>query len=440
MQKNWNYILIGIVVAVITVFAPIIYVAPFLIALLGVFFGLFLISCSQEDAQDYYFLLSLFIAAFLLRIIMASLVYNFLFVLNGHGLLHDSWPYSENGYTILQMWLNGTHDIRYIDSYMRTTSLSGTLGGYDYWNAIVYFFIGKSPISLIFINCIAGSLAIVFVYAMTKEILNRKAAMLAAMLMCFWPSTFLWSIQNLKEPIVVLLICFLMWIFLQIRKRFRFYLIFLAIAAAFALKELRGFAIVVLMAVFLFSLIITSRFRKEMFLFLILTCGIIIFFHGQDLKSLLPAIGNKEELLEWLYRMRSYRASGGSAFLVNLNFSNIQNFIIFLPLSLLIAWLAPFPWNLGSLSQVSAMPEMALFYLFIPAMFYGIFFILKNRFKEGSLIIPYIFVMSLILALIEGNIGTLFRHRAIMLPFCFIVIAVGIVNYKHKGINPGAEM
>jgi hypothetical protein len=40
--------------------------------------------------------------------------------------------------------------------------------------------------------------------------------------------------------------------------------------------------------------------------------------------------------------------------------------------------------------------------------------------------------MMLVLAFIEGNIGTLFRHRAMVLPFMFILVGVGIDRIKNK--------
>lgn len=432
MQKYSYSVLLGVAIGLIVAFLPIPYISPILIVMFGLLVaGFVLVLCNQKDPQDHIFLLNIFILAFLYRIIVAFLFYNFVFVLQGRGLSGDSWPYSENGYRILQMWLSGIHDVKYISYYIlqqENISLSGALGTYDFWNALVYFFTGKSPLSLVFINCLAGSLIIVFIYAITKQLFSRKAAVFAAILTAFWPSTFLWSIQNLKEPITIFLICFLVWVILQIRNRFRFYLIVLAIVLAVTLKEFREVAFVVLLLALLLSIFPNSRSGC----LALLSCGIIIFLFRHKLKLFLPQFSQGDLFLDWLYRLRGYRASGGSAFLVNFDFTTGPKFIIFMPIALLVAWLAPFPWQLGSLMQISAVPEMIVFYLCIPCMFYGIKFILKNKFKEGFVILLYISIMSLVLALIEGNIGTLFRHRAMILPFCFILIAAGLERYKFK--------
>jgi hypothetical protein len=93
------------------------HISPILIICLGLFLGLSLLVCSQADPGEYLFLSGIFILGFFLRIASSLLFYNFVFLSNGTGLLGDAFPYSENGYTILQMWLNGVRDADYIRSY-----------------------------------------------------------------------------------------------------------------------------------------------------------------------------------------------------------------------------------------------------------------------------------------------------------------------------------
>ena len=87
---------------------------------------------------------------------------------------------------------------------------------------------------------------------------------------------------------------------------------------------------------------------------------------------------------------------------------------------------------MGSISQIIVIPEMLLYYLLLPAMFLGWRFIIRDKVKEGGLIIVYIFLMMLVLAFVEGNIGTLFRHRAMVLPFMFILVGIGLDKMKFK--------
>lgn len=434
MRKCSYIIFFAIAIGLVSTFLPTTHISPLLIVMMGLLFGFWLVSFTQDNLQDYIFLLNLFILAFLSRILIALMFYNFVFLKTGIGLSGDAWPYSENGARIFQMWTSGIRDMGVIYKYVLSVSHSGTLSSYDFWNAIVYFFTGgESPLSVVFINCLAGALIVIFIYEIAKILsANRKVRLFAAILTSFWPSTFLWSIQNLKEPITLFLVTILIWIILRMRQRFKFYLIPFAVLAALGLKQLRGFILMVILLTLFLNLLLTSSLRKELRLLLLLSCCITILLFVNKLKSFLPLMFDNERILEWLQRTRSVRAYGGSAFLSNWEFNNLSKLFIFLPLGFLVAWLAPFPWQMGSLGQISGLFEMVIFYLLIPCMLCGVAYIFKNKFKEGFFILMYIFIMSFIMALIEGNIGTIFRHRAMILPFCFIVIAIGLEKYKFR--------
>ena len=141
---------------------------------------------------------------------------------------------------------------------------------------------------------------------------------------------------------------------------------------------------------------------------------------------------NHRSLLEYIDYMRTVRAYGNTAFLSNLDITNPAKLMFFAPVALLVSWLAPFPWQIGNMSQITVIPEMLLYYILLPAMFMGWRFVMRYKIKEGGLIIVYIAIMMLVLAFVEGNIGTLFRHRAMVLPFIFILAGIGLDKMKFK--------
>jgi len=409
---------------------------PFFVFCMGLFIGIFFIRLLPEADRD--FLVTLFLAAFLLRIVAALFFYNAIFLRNGTGMVGDAWPYSQSGYEILKMWMMGIRDHKVIYENMMKVTASGTLSSYDYWNAVVYFFTGKSPLSVIFINCLAGSLAVVFIYFITKQIKDIRAAKIAALLTAFWPSTFMWSIQNFKEPISIFLIVALAWAILSLRVRFRFYLIFLVFILSVALKEMRlvSFTVFYILVIPASLFLLTLRSKKPELIFPFLLIILVAFLSFGAIKLYIakyipffPAKGNVE-FLKWAQAMRSVRATGGTAFLVNWDICNPLVLMLFIPAALSIAWLAPFPWQLGSVQQIMAVPEMIIYYMLIPFMFSGYRFVMKNKPFEGGIITVYVFIMMVILAFIEGNIGTLFRHRAMVMPFLFILIAVGSDRHR----------
>ena len=418
---------LGVLIALIVTFSPMGSIAPLVIAVFGIWVGLFLLLYHKDNYKEHTFLLTAFFLSFLSRIIISLLFYNVVFINQGAGLLGDGWSYNENGYAILQMWLSGIRNIDEIYINMMKITTSGTLGSFDFWNAIVYYFTDKSPLSVIFINCLASSLTIIFIYYIVKQLYNEKAAKISAVLTAFWPSLFMWSIQNLKEPLAIFLTTILIWAILKLKAKFRFYLLFLIILVSIALKELRLVSFFMFYAVILPLSTILFLWRKNRVLFIFL-----LLMAGAGLFAAVNNYLNSQSPLEYINYMRTVRAYGNTAFLSNLDITRPVNFIFFVPIALLVAWLSPFPWQMGSISQIIVIPEMLLYYLLLPAMFLGWRFIIRDKVKEGGLIIVYIFLMMLVLAFVEGNIGTLFRHRAMVLPFMFILVGIGLDKMKFK--------
>lgn len=434
VKNNIHIIFIlGILIALIIALFPIVFMAPVLIMMTGILIGLFLFIHKKETVGEHVFLSGLFFVSFVSRVTISLFLYSFVYIYKGSGLLGDGWCYSENGYSILQMWLGGMRDMRKIYAAVMRISPSGNLGSFDFWNAIVYYFTGKSPVSVIFINCLASSLTVIFIYYITKQLYNEKAAKISAVMTAFWPSLFIWSTQNLKESLSIFLTAILIWGVVQLKKKFRFYLVFLMILASIALKELRLVSFSIFYAVVLPLSLILFLWKKNkvLFIFLIACAGLIagILVNDYLIKTYSYS---PMAIIKYLHQMRTYRTYGNTAFLSNLDIFNPVIFVVCMPVMVLVAWLAPFPWQIGSMSQISAVPEMVLYYSLLPAMFLGWRFISRYKIREGGVIIVYIFIMMLVIAFIEGNIGTLFRHRAMVLPFMFILIAIGLDKMKFK--------
>jgi hypothetical protein len=93
---------------------------------------------------------------------------------------------------------------------------------------------------------------------------------------------------------------------------------------------------------------------------------------------------------------------------------------------LIYAVFAPFPWQIGSVMQIMAAPETIVFYILFPVTLRGIFFAYKKRFNQSILLLSIIGGILIFLALVEGNSGTLFRHRFVAFNLLFIFTAIGL--------------
>jgi hypothetical protein len=99
--------------------------------------------------------------------------------------------------------------------------------------------------------------------------------------------------------------------------------------------------------------------------------------------------------------------------------------ISFLPLGLLYTLFAPFPWSSRTLEQVATIPEMIFWYgclLFAAVATVRLLVRRDLRFAFGFATAAGLLV---IFSLVESNVGTLIRSRAMLVPYVLILGSVG---------------
>lgn len=92
----------------------------------------------------------------------------------------------------------------------------------------------------------------------------------------------------------------------------------------------------------------------------------------------------------------------------------------YLPRGVAYVLFAPFPWSVSRALDLLPVPEMLLWYL---ALVGAALTVISYR-RSRRLLLPLVLFVGgtcLILALAEGNVGTLFRHRAMVIPFVLIL-------------------
>ena len=416
-------------------------VSPLLILLLGVMSGIFIISIFA--LEDFNFLLPLYLIGFGIRVFLSFLFHIFSFVVPGNRspgflFLNDGWAYSQQGWRIFKFAERGivvTKETYMIDPNMG--KWSGNITSYDFIISHIYSITGYSPLSLFFIGSLTGSIAALFVYLIAKELFSKEVARTSALLIFFWPSFIMWSTQNLKEPITSMLICVLLWALFYMGKHPSPIFLFVAGLCAWALVKISVPFVVIVIAVISLGVLflITQRLFKNKFAIIGVTLLVLIsiyLFFKNDIMSLLfrnleeYSIANFESLVEWVDSRRSVRAYGNLAFLEDFDISSMGLLLRFIPLGLLFTLFAPFPWQLGSINQIIAVPETIIFYILFPFTVRGVIFACRKRFNKSILLISIILLMLVFMTLWDANAGTLFRHRSVPFHLLLIFTAVGI--------------
>jgi bacteriorhodopsin len=98
-----------------------------------------------------------------------------------------------------------------------------------------------------------------------------------------------------------------------------------------------------------------------------------------------------------------------------------------IPIGLIYLMFAPFPWQLASLRQSIALPEMLIWWVSFPLLVLGLWYALKHRLREVAPIVMFTTMLTIAYSLFQGNVGTAYRQRSQLLVFYFIFVAVGAI-------------
>jgi hypothetical protein len=96
----------------------------------------------------------------------------------------------------------------------------------------------------------------------------------------------------------------------------------------------------------------------------------------------------------------------------------------YLPRGLAFVLLAPFPWSVSRALDLLPVPEMLLWYVALAS---ALITTIRHR-QTWRMLAPLVLFVGgtlLVFILAEGNIGTLFRHRAMVVPFVLILASPG---------------
>src|SRR5205823_7524413 len=99
----------------------------------------------------------------------------------------------------------------------------------------------------------------------------------------------------------------------------------------------------------------------------------------------------------------------------------------YLPFGLAFALFAPFPGSGTRMQDLLPIPEMLLWYLLLIGAGIALWR-WRKRWRTLAPITLFIAGTVVIFALAEGNVGTLYRHRAMIIPFVALLAAPTIAS------------
>ena len=381
---------------------------------------------AYRQEQHGLFLLQIFIAALLVRLIVASLI----FANYGQEFFGgDAFTYDFLGQTQLQAWAG--------DSYARVLLQNRMSGwGMSYFVGSVYAVIGRNMLAIQLINAVMGAVTAVVVFIAAQEVFtNSRVSKVAAVSIAFYPSLILWSSQGLKDGPIVFLLALAIMATLKLGQKFTVKYLIVLILALLILLSLRFYVFYMIAAAVGGALVIGARqfttisFIRQFAILVALAMALTYVGVPKFATEQYETFGNLEKVER---SRRDMAQRGESGYGEDSDVSTVHGAISNIPLGMLYLLFAPFPWQLTSLRQAITLPEMILWWASFPMMILGLWFSMRYRLRMIAPILVFTTLLSLAYSVFQGNVGTAYRQRSQLLVFYFIFVAVGYVVVIEK--------
>lgn len=383
-----------------------------------------------RGGTDTRFLLRLFVGALIVRWFVAYLIYS-------KGLQGffggDAVSYDFFGNALCDAWRGvGDPNAPWLLSQI---DIRRSGWGMPYYIGGIYYVIGRNSFAIQLINSALGAATCVVVYKIAQTVYpEQRVARIAGILTAVSPSMILWSAQGLKDSPIAFCLCVCMYLALKLRARFQFKRITLLLIFLVCLYSLRHYAAYIVFiataGMFVFA---AQKFTPAKILqggVLVIVLGVALSYFGAG------DVAPKALDLKRMQQARVWSAGvSNSGFGADVDITDPAAALGFLPVGILYVLFAPFPWMINNLRQLITLPELIVWWAFMPLLLRGYWFSIKHRLRETFGICVFTIGLTLAYALFQSNVGTAYRHRAQLFGFFFIFISIGLEHRRAAKIR-----
>jgi len=377
----------------------------------------------DPDVRDRRYLAYLVLAGFAARVVIAA-------ALRQSGLNEVIAPDEEtfhiNGLQFCR-WLQGETPYRL--SYRLLDSLQV---GYFYLVGIIYYVFGVKPFLAVLLNCAIGALIALPVFRITKELHSREAARISALLVTFFPSVLLWSTMMLRDSIVILILLLIVVKVMELRKHFSILGLGVFLGLLMLLGTLRQYLFIMVAASAVASFVLgrTGRTAKSLVVGMLAIFGLLVVmkFAGFGVWEL------ERASLFHLNQRRQFNSMVDAAGSIapEVDISEPVSALTYLPVGMFYFLGSPFPWEVLSPRQIMALPDVLLWYTLLPGISLGLLYLVRKRFRDASMLLITMAVITILYSLVEGNVGIIFRHRAQIIAPTMVLAGIGVALRRRK--------
>jgi len=347
----------------------------------------------------------------------------------------DSATYDDGGWLMSLQWSG---------QGLLNPYYSGKVSGWGffYFIASIYYVFGHNQLLAQFVNATIGSVTVLVIYAIAKDLFDVEVAQWTGRFMAFFPQMVFWSGAIYKDPAIMLCIALCMYAVLKLNHEFTFKYVVLFVGASLALMTLRFYVFYFVAFATMGTFVLSQRrgVAGSIGSYFVL---IAIFIAAFSFAARQETVEQQRSYFT-LERLQITRADqvmwGQSAYAPKADVSTTQGALAVLPVGLAYLLFAPFPWAVHNIRQALTVPETLVWYALMPALLRGLLFTIRTRFRPALPILVFAASLTCAYAVFQGNVGTAYRQRTQVTMFYFILMAAGLVEKRraHEKAHPPA--
>jgi hypothetical protein len=324
---------------------------------------------------------------------------------------------------------------------------------YVYLLAFVQVLVGPAPYGLHLVSILLYVSGVLLLYREARAALGRMPALFGLSILLFLPSLFAWSVSVLKEPLMIFISA--LAVALAVR---------LARCPSWTRRALAAASIVVLA-------VVDQSIRPGGALFVVASVagGLALGFVATRPRLIIAAVLVTPVALGAAFRtpdvqLKTYTAiqsaarqhwgaivvsRGHSYRLLDPRFYRDVNEVSSLEFAETARFLArgvaayvfvPLPWDASSRAAVAFLPEQIVWYVLVALVPVGVIGgFRRDPMLTGLLVAHAAFAVAAV-AFVDGNVGTLVRHRGLALPYLAWLSGVGACDLLARVSSPTHEL
>jgi hypothetical protein len=327
----------------------------------------------------------------------------------------DAFTYHDGAVGIVAHWQHGAP----------LPSLHGGKEGYYYLLGGLYWVFGAHKFAGVALNAALAAALIPIIADSTHRLFGPRSARYVAPITVLVPGMVVWTSQLLKEAPILFLLALAANCGVRLVHKVTWGPLLVLMATLPALLSFRGpigLAALggIVAGVALGKREVAGGVVTAMGVVAVVTIGLALGLGSSGYSTTVQTDLKTANLTR-----QDLAASGKSGFGHSADISTTQGAISYLPRGIAGFALGPFPWEISGTRQLIAVPDLIAWYILIPALWRGSRAASRRTGRRPLVLALPALAITIMVALVVGNYGTIVRERMQILVLMAPVIALG---------------